>query len=378
MEHTFENNTLIFFPEGRIDGDNAENFSAQVEKISGQCTADEIVFDLSKINYVSSAGLRIFLRFAKIFKDKMKIREVTPAVYDIFEMTAMTKILDVQRAFRKISVDGLAKLGRGTSGIVYRLDKENILKVYRENWTLEDVQKEREKSQDAFLKGLSTAISYDVVKCGESFGIVYEMIDAKTLEQTILDDPENMEEYSRRFAEFVKEQHRIEIDAPSFKQHRISQAEKVKIYSAEERDFVRRALEAVPECKNFSHGDLNLCNVLLKDGQFVMIDMGEIGSGHPIFDVSWIYFFYHLREKHNLVDTGPKKFSGAIWKFFAQTYFNTKDEKIIEHYERELEPYALITLLNATLKVNVPQDDRDFGKKTLLSYIGRKIEPIDF
>ena len=77
----------------------------------------------------ASAGLRVILRLRKQ-EPELAIVNVSPEVYEIFEMTGFTEMMPVSRAYRRVSVDGCEVIGQGANGKVYRLDPETIIKVY--------------------------------------------------------------------------------------------------------------------------------------------------------------------------------------------------------------------------------------------------------
>ncbi len=60
----------------------------------------ELVFDLGKLEYMASAGLRVLLSAAKVMKKQgsMKIINVTPPVMDVFTFTGMADVLDIEQA----------------------------------------------------------------------------------------------------------------------------------------------------------------------------------------------------------------------------------------------------------------------------------------
>lgn len=83
-----------------IEGELNTMTAPELEAILGDNLADvdELVFDLSKMSYTSSAGLRAFLGAQQVMDDKdgsMVICGVTPFVKDIFEMTGFVNILDL-------------------------------------------------------------------------------------------------------------------------------------------------------------------------------------------------------------------------------------------------------------------------------------------
>ncbi|MBO4400655.1 MAG: phosphotransferase [Selenomonadaceae bacterium] len=359
MTSQVEGENLVIFFDKRVDTNNSAEVEAAINKFVAANPALNLAFDAENLEYISSIGLRILLKFRKRMKKNLVVRNVSKDVAEVFETSGFTNFFDVQKKMRRISVDGLQQIGKGTSGVVYRLDAENILKVYNDNWTLADVQLERANSQQAFLSGLDTAIAYDVVRIGENFGIVYELLNAVSLDKILIENPAEIEPYTKKFADFVKKQHQIEFDGASGLQQRIETCKKITAVDAETREIMMKFLESVPERRNFSHGDLNLSNVIVQDGNFLLIDMGEISCGHPIFDISWIYFMYEIRRRilqrfNKKSYMGPTVMPEIFWQTFAQEYFNTKDAATLAHFDQEISPFALIQVLFSTTKRTLP------------------------
>ena len=129
MKTSAENNTLTIFLENRIDMNNASQIEKEImEAVEGR--NEDIVIDAEKLTYISSAGLRVLLKLSKKVNKSLPVRNVSPAVYDIFETTGFTELFDVKKAMRKVSAEGCEEIGSGGYGTVYRLDSETILKVY--------------------------------------------------------------------------------------------------------------------------------------------------------------------------------------------------------------------------------------------------------
>ena len=82
---------------GQLDTTAAPEFDGQVRPHLGM--ADEIVFDIKDLFYVSSSGLRIFLSIHKAMNEsggKMSIINTQPAVRSIFELTGFSDILNIR------------------------------------------------------------------------------------------------------------------------------------------------------------------------------------------------------------------------------------------------------------------------------------------
>ena len=144
--------SLIIVPlEDRIDALAAPGLDAAVSKACAAEPARTPVFDAEKLVYISSAGLRVLMKAAKAAGKKLRVPNVSKDVFDIFETTGFTSLLDVQEALREVSVEGCELIGSGSYGNVYRLDDETIAKFYMPTITLETVQQEKATAPKALL-----------------------------------------------------------------------------------------------------------------------------------------------------------------------------------------------------------------------------------
>ena len=139
--------------KGRIDSTNAsdveENVKAQIEGKEKSL----IIIDAKDLEYISSAGLRIILRVKKTCSN-MKVVNVNSEIYEIFDMTGFTQMMDVEKVYRTVSVDGCEVVGRGANGTIYRVDQDTVVKVYNNADALEDIQHEREVARLALILGI--------------------------------------------------------------------------------------------------------------------------------------------------------------------------------------------------------------------------------
>ncbi len=87
---------LYFLLEGRLDTITAP----QLEKeLNGSLDGiKELVFDLKDLDYLSSAGLRVFLGAQKIMSKQgsMKMMNVNETISEIFEVTGFADILSIE------------------------------------------------------------------------------------------------------------------------------------------------------------------------------------------------------------------------------------------------------------------------------------------
>ncbi len=88
--------TLTFALEGRLDTITSPDFEAELKNSLGGAKA--LVLDLKKLEYISSAGLRVLLTAQKTMSRKggMTLKNVGETVMEILEVTGFTDILTIE------------------------------------------------------------------------------------------------------------------------------------------------------------------------------------------------------------------------------------------------------------------------------------------
>ena len=93
---TMEGTAMTVALEGRMDAVSApqleEALKADLETIT------DLTFDLEKLQYTSSAGLRVLLSAQKTMNKKgsMVIRNVCPDIMEVFDMVGFTDLLNIE------------------------------------------------------------------------------------------------------------------------------------------------------------------------------------------------------------------------------------------------------------------------------------------
>ncbi|MCR4688739.1 MAG: STAS domain-containing protein [Saccharofermentans sp.] len=82
--------------EGRLDTNTSTELDAALSPILD--SVDELTFDLTKLEYISSAGLRVLLATHKALSKKggMKVTNVNEMIMEIFEVTGFSDILTIE------------------------------------------------------------------------------------------------------------------------------------------------------------------------------------------------------------------------------------------------------------------------------------------
>ena len=88
--------SLTLFIEGRLDTTTAPELETVIGDVEG---LEELTLDLSKLDYISSAGLRVLLSAQKKMNKQngtMKVTGVNETVSEIFEVTGFSDILTIE------------------------------------------------------------------------------------------------------------------------------------------------------------------------------------------------------------------------------------------------------------------------------------------
>ena len=91
-----DNTNVVLALEGRLDTMTAPQLQAEIDGAAGGATL--LTLDLEKLEYISSAGLRVLLAAQKMMggQGTMKILHVQESVMDIFDVTGFTDILTIE------------------------------------------------------------------------------------------------------------------------------------------------------------------------------------------------------------------------------------------------------------------------------------------
>lgn len=240
------------------------------------------------------------------------------------------------RKYREVSVDGCRQIGHGAKGDVYRYDDELIIKVYNQNNTYHDVEQEIAKSRQAFIMGIPTAISFGIVSVGDRYGAMYELVDSETVSQRIARAPRQLGAYANIMADLARNIHATEVSGD---EGFPDGSERVLEYvdggiGCEDEALAQRCralIEALPLSNTLTHGDFHTNNVFMQNGEPILIDMDRVSRGHPIFELSDMYYFYVLLGEDD--PSVVEKFMGfpyntarRFFDLFLKRYLETEDE----------------------------------------------------
>ena len=385
VKFDLKNNVLTLFFVGHIDSANANEIEASITSEREKMHSENIIIDAEKLEYISSAGLRIILRLRKDMPD-LKIINVSPEVYEILDMTGFTEMVNVEKAYRVISVDGCEVIGQGANGKVYRIDRDTIVKVYLNPDSLPDIHRERELARKAFVLGIPTAIPYDVVRVGDGYGSVFELLNAKSFAKIVMEEPDRLDEVIKMSVDLLKKIHATEVkkgDMPDMKEVVLDWADFLKDYLPDAQfEKLRSLVEEVPEDNHMMHGDYHLKNVMLQDGEVLLIDMDTLCMGHPVFELASVFNAYigfsELDHSVSMSFLGiPHETAEEIWDKTIRLYLGTDDETVIAAVKEKAMIVGYTRIMRRTIRreFDTPKGQKqiEWCKTRLADLLGRVV-----
>ncbi|MBR5241588.1 MAG: anti-sigma factor antagonist [Clostridia bacterium] len=336
VTYRVDKDILYIALEGRIDATNAPVAEEKIFAIKAENPGKHTVVDADKLEYVSSAGLRVILKLRKEDAN-LAIINVAPDVYEVFDMTGFTDMVTVEKAYQRMSVEGCEFIAKGANGAVYRYDNETILKTYFAKDALPEIKQERENARRAFVLGINTAIPYGIVRVGEGYGTVTELLNATSVTKLIRKNPDDLTEAAGYYVDMLKSIHAVEVEdgeVPDMKETALDWARFVSDHIPEEQGKKLIALiEAVPKQNTLMHGDYHTNNVMVQNGEPLLIDMDTLCMGHPVFELGSMFNaflgFSELNHDDIMQFMGYDRVtSEKFWNRALKLYLGTEDEAV--------------------------------------------------
>ena len=388
ITYRVDDNILYIAVAGRIDASNATEAEEKILSIKEANPDKHAVIDADELAYISSAGLRVILRLRKE-EPQLAIINVAADVYEVFDMTGFTDMITIEKAYQRMSVEGCEFIAKGANGAVYRYDDETILKTYFAKDALPEIKQERENARRAFVLGINTAIPYGIVRVGDGYGTVTELLNAVSVTKLIRNNPDDMSEAAKYYIDMLNNIHATEVEdglVPDMKETALAWADFVSAHIPEEQSKKLRALiEAVPKKNTLLHGDYHTNNIMVQNGEPLRIDMDTLCMGHPVFELSSMFnafVGYSELDPPNMMDFFGYSFetAGKFWDMALKMYLKTDDEAVCRTVAEKAMVIGYTRMLRRALRrPNEADSPAKIARcKEMLGVLLNKVDSLEF
>ena len=388
ITYRLDKDILYIAIEGRIDASNASVAEEEIFNIKNNNKDTHTVIDADKLEYISSAGLRVILKLRKE-EPKLAIINVSADVYEVFDMTGFTDMVTVEKAYPQMSVEGCEFIAKGANGAVYKYDNERIIKTYFAKDALPEIKQERENARRAFVLGINTAIPYGIVRVGDCYGTITELLNATSVTKLIRENPNDLSVAVKYYVEMLKSIHAIKVDdgvVPDMKETALSWADFVAPHLPSEQETKLRALiEEVPKQNTLMHGDYHTNNIMVQNGEPLLIDMDTLCMGHPIFEIGSMFNAFvgysELNPQTNYNFFGYSFETGVkFWDKALKAYLGTNDEEYCKSIIEKAMVIGYTRILRRSIRRPELPDSANYiaRSKEMLAKLLAKIDDLTF
>ena len=217
ITYRIDKNIIYIAINGRIDASNASEAEEKIFEIKKQNIDKHTVIDADNLEYISSAGLRIILKIRKE-EPKLAIINVSPEVYEVFDMTGFTDMVTVEKAYKKLSIDGCEFIAKGANGAVYRYDDETMKFIETRKRVAHMRREEARRKRNIMIAIISAVLILAViiviaaVSCGcgsskeEATTVAPTTVEETTVEETTVEETTVDGEFSEGSKAYVTEE----------------------------------------------------------------------------------------------------------------------------------------------------------------------------
>ena len=135
-----------------------------------------------------------------------------------------------------------------------------------------------------------------------------------------------------------------------------------ELITEEESEKIKGFIRSIPDRGTFLHGDFNAKNIMVREGEFQLIDIGDAAIGHPVFDIAGLMLAYIIipsSRGFTWSDEDLKRILGfdfeyaqKVWGVMCGTYFGLSDPQQIGVVTQKLMPYCLLLMVFHLLSVS--------------------------
>ena len=199
------------------------------------------------------------------------------------------------------------------------------------------------------------AIAYDTVRSGNQYGIVFELLNAVTVGKAAAENPSLVPALGKSMGELLKQLHTTEMPVGVLPKMTDKLAAWIdyleeKYLDHTDAELMRSVLAAIPERNTLVHADFHEGNVMIQENELILIDLDDICTGNPLFDLVAHYSSHILAAKASPevmrysmgmdVETGL-----AMYQHTIQAYLGTDDAQHLAAYEQSMQLLTLFFTL---------------------------------
>ena len=263
-----------------------------------------------------------------------------------------------EHPLRAISVTDGMQLASGTTADVYRLDEGHIAKIYHPGYNPEWIEAQRKNAYTLYSLGIPSAAVYDPVFAGGRIGAVYEYVDAPSLGEAITREPGRLKEYAEKLSCLMKKVHRAKPDRSMLTDTLEYISDHFNVFAINrytDMDVTGFAV-SINQGNTLVHADFHPMNVVVRDGELLLIDTGDAYYRYGFLDHVTLYSALMVQtdteEKAMLVTKMSRENAHMLWDAFVDCYFSPESPEEKESINALLSRVSKIRIAMSIASMN--------------------------
>jgi len=178
-------------------------------------------------------------------------------------------------------------VGLGRTAEILAWNKNQVLKLFRDDWSRSAVKWEEKIARMISEAGLPVPAVYGIIEVDGRHGILYEHVDGQSMLDAFLTKPEELEHFAKLFAGLHVKMHSIRIRGLPFQRQQLEKKiRNARPLSERSRNAALETLHQLPDDNVLCHGDFHPDNILMSSQGPIVIDWNDATQGNSYADIA--------------------------------------------------------------------------------------------
>ena len=218
-----------------------------------------------------------------------------------------------------------ALIGQGNTAEIFEYGEGKILKLYREGMSQFACEQEFNITQNIYRFLGACPKAYEVVNVDGRYGAIYERIDGQSMLQAMLSNLRSFRKEAKQLAHYhCAIQKPVDFALPTVKEKLKRDIKRAEELTEDEKDKLYQYIDTLPEGSSLCHFDFHPDNIILQDGNAVIIDWLTACVGDRLSDVartSILFEYSQIPEKSFIIRHMIKVMQKRLLRIYLAEYF---------------------------------------------------------